>query len=164
MRENTCCFTGHRAQKLPWRFNEKDRRCLDMIDELTIRLENAISFGYNTFMSGMALGFDMIAVETLLKLKKKHKDIKIIACVPWEAQDERWPEEQKKRYRTLLKKVDFIRCVNKTYTDECLHERNHYMIDNSGLCIALFNGLPGGTKKTIEYAERQGVKVDIIKP
>lgn len=23
---NTVCFTGHRSQKLPWRFNEEDER------------------------------------------------------------------------------------------------------------------------------------------
>lgn len=26
----TCSFTGHRSQKLPWRFNENDKRCLAM--------------------------------------------------------------------------------------------------------------------------------------
>ena len=24
--ENTCCFTGHRPQSLPWRFREEDPR------------------------------------------------------------------------------------------------------------------------------------------
>lgn len=43
-------------------------------------------------------------------------------------------------------------------------ERNNYMVNNSSKMIALFNGLPGGTKKTIEYAKQQGLKIVIIKP
>lgn len=27
-RETTCCFTGHRPEKLPWREDEGDPRCL----------------------------------------------------------------------------------------------------------------------------------------
>lgn len=36
-KEQTVCFTGHRSQKLPWRFNEEDERCKDM--KVTLRLE-----------------------------------------------------------------------------------------------------------------------------
>lgn len=30
MRSETCCFTGHRPQSLPWGFNENDIRCKKM--------------------------------------------------------------------------------------------------------------------------------------
>ncbi len=43
-------------------------------------------------------------------------------------------------------------------------ERNRYMVNRSSLLIALFDGLPGGTKKTIEYANQQGLEIRIIKP
>ena len=29
-RETTCCFTGHRPEKLPWREDEGDPRCLEL--------------------------------------------------------------------------------------------------------------------------------------
>ena len=29
--KSTCCFTGHRPQSLPWKFNEQDERCLKII-------------------------------------------------------------------------------------------------------------------------------------
>lgn len=45
-----------------------------------------------------------------------------------------------------------------------MQERNQYMINNSSLVIALYNGLNGGTKSTIAYAKRQGKEVVIIKP
>lgn len=43
-------------------------------------------------------------------------------------------------------------------------ERNKFMVDNSSLIIALFNGLSGGTKTTIDYALKQGLELVIIKP
>ena len=43
-------------------------------------------------------------------------------------------------------------------------ERNRFMVNNSSLMIALFDGLPGGTESTIEYAQSQGLEIIIIKP
>ncbi len=41
---------------------------------------------------------------------------------------------------------------------------DRFMINNSSLCIALFDGRPGGTSSTIAYAKKHGVKVIEIKP
>ena len=41
-------------------------------------------------------------------------------------------------------------------------ERNRFMINNSSFVIALFNGKSGGTKKTLEYAQKQELRVVII--
>ena len=41
-RETTCCFTGHRPEKLPWREDEGDPRCL----ELKARLAGAVEAAY----------------------------------------------------------------------------------------------------------------------
>ena len=160
-----CCFTGHRSQKLPWGFNEQDERCLKMKKELYLEIEKSINEGYDTFLCGMALGFDTICAETVLQLKEKYKFVKLIGALPCKNQDCKWNTDQKKRYRNLLKQLDDIRCIYEEYNGaECMLERNNYMVNNSSKMIALFNGLPGGTKKTIEYAKQQGLKIVIIKP
>ena len=43
-------------------------------------------------------------------------------------------------------------------------ERNEYMLNNSSLVIALYNGLGGGTKSTIDKAKKKGIDVVVIKP
>lgn len=43
-------------------------------------------------------------------------------------------------------------------------ERNRFMINNSSLVIALFDGKNGGTKKTIDYAKEQNINVIVLKP
>lgn len=74
IKEKVACFTDHRSQKLPWRFNNTDERCLAMKTTLYNEIERAIKRGYKTFLCGMALGFDMTFAETLLKLRLKYKE------------------------------------------------------------------------------------------
>lgn len=159
------CFTGHRSQKLLWRFNENSERCLTMKIALRSEIENAIKNGFKTFYCGMALGFDIICAETLLDLKKQYCGISIIGALPCKTQDIKWSAKDKERYRNLLSQLDDIRCIYDEYIGaECMLERNRYMVNNSSLMIALFNGLPGGTKSTIDYARKQGLEIVIIKP
>jgi len=161
--KTTCCFTGHRPQNLPWGFNEKDERCLRVMGEVEREVQKAIERGYTTFITGMALGFDIMCAEVVLKLKKHYPNIKLIGALPCRTQDKLWSEKDKLRYRDVLKKLDKIRCIYENYIgSECMMERNRYMINNSSLVIALFNGSKGGTKRTLEYAKKQGVECIIL--
>lgn len=164
-KKNTVSFTGHRSQKLPWGFDEENNRCKKMKDTLRSEIIKVIERGYDTFLSGMALGFDMICVETLLELKKQYSETRIIGAIPCRTQDIKWSFKDRQRYRNLLSHLDGVRCIYDCYTGaECMLERNRYMVNNSSLMIALFNGQPGGTKFTIDYARRQGLEVIVIKP
>ncbi len=165
LNSTTACFSGHRSQKLPWGFDENDKRCLAMKNTLRSEIERAIQRGYKTFLCGMALGFDMICAETVLDLKERYDDIKIIGALPYKTQDKKWGSKDKDRYRKLLVRLDGVRCLYDKYIGrECMLERNRYMVNNSSLMIALFSGAAGGTKSTIEYAKKQGLEIVIIKP
>lgn len=164
LKMKTLCFTGHRSQKLPWRFNEEDERCVKMKQIAIEKIEQAILDGYVYFISGMALGFDMICAEIVLELKKKYPHIKLVCAIPCKNQEELWTNEYKKRYKKILKQADIIRCITEKYTRTCMLERNNYMLKNSSRVIALFNGLSGGTKSTILKAQKMGLMVDIIEP
>lgn len=164
IKSQTACFTGHRSQKLSWRFNEDDIRCKEMKIALRGEIVNAINKGYNTFLCGMALGFDMISAETVIELKSEYPNVKIIGALPCRTQDVKWSTDDRLRYRKLLEKLDGIRCIYDEYIgSKCMLERNRYMVDNSALLIALFNGLSGGTESTINYARKQNLDVVIIK-
>ena len=43
-------------------------------------------------------------------------------------------------------------------------ERNDFMINNSSLIIALYDGKHGGTDYTIKKAKDKGLKIWLIKP
>lgn len=163
MSKYVCCFTGHRPDKLPWGYNEKDIRCIEMKKRLFFEIEKTILGGYKIFLCGMALCFDMICAETLLKLKKKYKHIKLIGAIPCKNQDCRWNDAQRVRYQKLLSRLDDIRCIYDEYNGyKCMLERNEYMVNNSSKIIALYNGEPGGTKRTLEYAKKQNLSITIL--
>lgn len=165
MNAKVACFTGYRPQKCPWGFNEKDERCLEMKKNLKIEIEKAIVQSYDTFICGMALGFDMICAETVLELKNKYSHIKLFGALPCKNQDKLWNNVQKERYSKICSQLDGLRCIYNEYIGaECMIERNEYMVNKSSLIIALFDGKNGGTKKTLDYAKSKGIKIVIIKP
>ena len=69
-REITCCFTGHRPDKLPWGTDERDPRCLALKKSIARELEGLYLRGYRHFISGMARGADLYFVEAALALRE----------------------------------------------------------------------------------------------
>ena len=162
-KEKTACLTGHRPNKLPWGYDEEDKICIKFKENLEDSLEKAIKYGLRYFLTGMAEGFDMIATEILIKLRKKYP-IKIIAVIPCIGQEKVWNDEQQKRYRIILKKCDEKIILNKSYTSTCMNERNKFMVEHSSMVIACYNGLYGGTRNTINMTKRCGCEIKIINP
>ena len=58
--------------------------------------------------------------------------------------------------------TDIVRFISPQYDRGCFQRRNEWMVDHAGRVIAVFNGEKGGTKNTIDYAERQNVPVIYI--
>ena len=159
-----CCFTGPRSQKLPWGFNEQDKRCLNVKDMTREEIVKAIKEGYSVFMSVMAIGFDMICAEIVLELKKQYPKIKLYCIIPCKGQEKVWSKELQIRYHNILRKADKVNVLYNTYSRECMLNRNKYMVNNSAKLIALYGGSGGGTKFTIDYAKEQGLDVIILTP
>lgn len=158
----TLCFTGHRPNKLPWGYNENKDSCVRFKHCLLDVLENAIKNGYSHFISGMALGVDIICAETVLKLKQKYKKIFLECAIPCRNQTLKWTSNEKKRYNKILKKADCIFFVSDEYSVDCMNKRNEYMIDKSDAVLGVWNKSPSGTAKTINMAINKNKKIKII--
>lgn len=162
LNNKVCCFTGYRPQKCPWKFDENDKRYIKVKKQIEKEIKKAILNGYNTFICGMAIGFDLTCAEIVLKLKNKFKNIILIGALPCKTQSHKWNLFYKEKYNKLINQLDGIRCIHDKYQFNCMQERNKFMIDNSSLCIALFDGKKGGTKQTIEYAKLKKIKIVYI--
>lgn len=164
----TCCFTGHRPKALPWKNNESDVRCAALKSKVRFAVENLIvEHGCARFISGMALGTDMICAEVVLALKNIYPDIKLECAVPNRAFTMTWSAEDARRYSSILTRADYINFISekKDYSVSDLMLRNIYMVDNSDIIIAVYkNGESGGTRNTISYAESKNKKIIIISP
>lgn len=145
----TCCFTGHRVLKKD--FN---------VENLEKVIEKVIKNGYKTFLVGMAVGFDTVVFETLLKYKKQNIDI--IACVPCKNQNKYFTKKQNEKYNELLLSADKVVYISDEYYDGCMQKRNRYMVDNSSILIAYLYSNMGGTKYTVNYAEKNGKTIIYI--
>ncbi|MBQ9347268.1 MAG: DUF1273 domain-containing protein, partial [Oscillibacter sp.] len=64
-----------------------------------------------------------------------------------------------RRYERLVAACDYQTMVSQVYTPQCMLRRDRYMVDHAALLIAAFNGTPGGTRYTLEYAMRRGLEI-----
>ena len=106
-------------------------------------------------ISGMALGWDYALAAAAFDL-----DIPFIAAVPFEGQEKMWPDESKRNYHTLLadaSKVEYV--CEPGYAPWKMQKRNEWMVDNSDLVLAVWNGTPGGTANCVRYAQQKGIEI-----
>ncbi len=149
------CFTGHRPEKLNIRKKEVKNR-------LRKAIQQAVSDGYTTFISGMSRGVDMWAAEIVLEERKRNSNIKLICAPPFEGSENRWNFIDRYRYNSIMKKADYVKYVCECYSRQCFQKRNVWMVDHSAKVIAAYNGESGGTRNTIRYAGTVRVEVQNI--
>lgn len=65
-RAGTCCFTGHRPNRLPSGYRRDPSACAPLHSALREAILQAVRDGFTTFVSGMALGVDTWAAEEVL--------------------------------------------------------------------------------------------------
>jgi len=158
-RQSACCFTGHRPGKLPWKYEEADSRCAALKVRMADAVAAAYDEGYRHFLCGMAMGCDLYFCETVLSLRSAHGDVTLEAVIPCPTQSDSWPASQRERYHRLVEACDYETLVSEKYTPDCMQRRNRYLVDHASLLIAAFDGSPGGTQYTIQYALRRGLAI-----
>ncbi|HJG86453.1 SLOG family protein [Pseudoflavonifractor capillosus] len=161
-RETTCCFTGHRPDKLPWRDDEWDPRCLALKERLAAALEEAYDKGMRHFICGMARGADFYFCEAALALRDRRSGVTVEAALPCEEQAARWKERDRNRYFRLVAQCDYETMVQHHYDRGCMLRRDRYMVDRSAMIIAVYGGVLGGTMYTLSYAMKKGLELKIL--
>ena len=159
----TCCFTGHRPEKLPWGSDETDPRCAALKEKLRDAVEAAYGEGMRHFICGMARGCDLYFAEAVLALREARGDVSLEAAVPCPTQADGWPAAERERYNTILERCNYETLVQHSYDRFCMLRRNRYMVDRSVRLIAVYDGAPkGGTFNTLAYAMKKGLTIHTI--
>ncbi|MBQ9757444.1 MAG: DUF1273 family protein [Clostridia bacterium] len=146
-----CCFSGHRS--LPAEYENKIRCTLEKV------VCHIAGIGYTEFISGGALGFDLLAAEVIIEKKKSIPQLKLIMALPCRDQNMKWSEADKRRYEKVLSCADEIIYVTEKYCTGCMHLRNKFMVENSSMCIAYKTRRNGGTSHTVDYAKEKGLGI-----
>ena len=153
VRKELCCaFTGHRPEKL----SMPEYEVRQLLEEGII---NAYNDGYRVFISGAAKGTDLWAADIVLRLREKHKEVKLICAIPFPSRENSRAKPEQDDYSRIVSSADEVVCVCDHYFKGCFQLRNKWMIDRASRLIAVWNGQAGGTKNAVIYAKRSGIEI-----
>lgn len=135
-----------------------------MLDTVKERLNASVTKlaekGYTHFITGGALGFDTLAAQTVLYVKKSYPDITLHLVLPCSDQDKLWNGEQKRLYQEIIDNADSFEYVCDSYTKWCMAQRNRRMVELSSVTVAYYDGKgKGGTAMTVGLAEKNGLEI-----
>ena len=105
--------------------------------------------------SKLPWGYD----EAVIKLKKMHSDVTLQAAVPYRGQADSWNEYNRLRYDRIIDNCDEVTVLAESYSPACMAIRNRFMVDNSSVLVACYDGMSGGTWNTIRYAQKKDIEV-----
>ena len=156
MREITCCFTGHRDLPL----NCREALAAKLHETITELIQRRVQF----YRAGGALGFDTLAAQTVLKLRKEYPSIKLVLMLPCLTQTRGWSVEDVREYEKIKGMADEVIYTSQEYTRGCMFRRNRCLVDNSRICVCYFTEDKGGTAYTVNYAKKQGLEIINLAP
>ena len=140
--QRTVCFSGYRIGKMPGAAEGCDpaevqkvvqKRCTWIVERLCER-------GYDTFVSGMATGFDLWAAEAVLSVRRVRPDIRLLAFVPYREQARAYDPVSQRSYTEILSQADYVHCLSERYTRSCCLDRNVAMLDHSTVLVCYYDG------------------------
>lgn len=135
-----CIFTGHRL--LP-----------ENVQPLCAHLRSHIlqlhRQGFTRFASGGARGFDLLAAELVLELRRELPELELHMILPCRGQDAWYSTEDRDRYRRLLTAADRVLYTAETYYDGCMLTRDRVLAAAADACICYLTHSRGGTAYTV---------------
>ncbi len=147
-------FTGHRKIGGSYNSNPTKDYVANELEKILIELKP------DKCVSGVALGFDILAAEICIKL-----NIPFIAAIPFVGQESRWPPHSQLHYNNILEKaLEKVIVCEGGYAVWKMQKRNEYLVNNADIIIACFDGSASGTKNCIDYAIKQNKKIIRIDP
>ena len=145
-KHRSICVLGPRPSGLlgGWKGDRSQIRA-----KLTAILERAKNKGFTVINSGAAQGIDTYAANIAMKLGYKARFF-----VPCTDQTAKWDDVSQNLYDLMLSKGEVIHVTGVPYKEDaqCMEKRNHSMIDDSDIVVAVENIRPGGTANAIKYA------------
>lgn len=158
-RLHTCCFTGHRPEKLP---PENSAEMKTIKSRLYFETKNAAKEGYKFFISGMQRGIDLYAGEIVLELMTSY-DISLIAALPFPGFGSNFKGHDKWLFGRCIENAKKVIEVSPVQTKTAYKMRNEFMVENSSLLIGVVDDFKSGAGQTIALARKNGLTIRTIR-
>lgn len=147
----TACFTGHRHLSSP-EIPRISRLLTDTVRKLW-------KSGFRRFLCGAAMGFDLLAAESVIALREELEGLRLILVIPCADQTRNWNPRDREKWNDICGRADEKVILSPFYYEGCMQVRNRYMVDRSSVCVAYMRHGNGGTSSTVSYALQSGVEV-----
>lgn len=136
---------GHRPQKAGG-----NQLRLRLLAQLTLMQDQPSSI-----ITGMAVGWDQAMAQAAIDT-----GVPFTAALPFDGQEERWPEPIQATYRELLKKAAKVVYVSTPgYTVEKLYKRNRWIVEHMDRAVVLWDGFnDSGTGHFVLHARLAGIE------
>ena len=150
-RLHRCCFAGHRPEGIL--LSETTAK-----EWLRYQIQQAITDGYTTFITGMGMGVDIWAAQIVLELREANPSLHLIAVEPYPGFAAKWTEEWRSAYQEVIAAADLVKRISQRYAPDAINNRLYWMVDHSSRLIAIYNGSKGYTGAFVDYAQSQGLE------
>lgn len=147
----SCCFTGHRH--IP------PEALVALKIESDVTLRRLIAKGVQEFYCGGALGFDTLAAQSVLQLKKTFPFVRLHFILPCKSQTQYWSDADRQVYSYLLSHADSVQCLYEEYRKNCMYERNRELVKCADVCVCYLKEENSGTAFTVALAAKRNLKV-----
>lgn len=155
-------FTGHRPDKIVGFEGSRGEVEVAIRKRVAEEIVRVVNEGADTFLSGMAPGFDLWAADEVLRLRGEGRigaDVRLILAIPYPGFERSFGGEYRPLYQSILESADEVVYTSCGYHHGCYARRNDFLADNADVVLAYYEGTEGGTRYTIRKAEKGGKRV-----
>lgn len=155
-------FSGFRPEKLissaPG-YALSEIECI-LFERLRVAIRNFHNDGYTAYITGMADGFDLLAAEAVLSLRKELDNLRLACIVPFPTHGNSGNTDYKARYQHIKLSADFYYAVGTASYKSSFLRRNDVLLAQSSALICYYDGAQsGGTRYTIDKATKLKRKI-----
>ncbi|MCL6444407.1 MAG: SLOG family protein [Alicyclobacillus sp.] len=93
-------------------------------------------------------------------------EVRLVLCLPSRDHGLRWKWADRRKLEEHIQCADSLYYVTDGPYDgpDCLMRRNRFLVDHSEGVLAVWDGTPSGTGKTIAYAKSRGIPIIAFHP
>ncbi|HHT26634.1 MAG TPA: DUF1273 domain-containing protein [Firmicutes bacterium] len=149
--EQTCIFIGHRI--IP-------RASIQpLITRLDSAIESLVKQNVTTFISGGALGFDLVASALVVFKKERYRHIRLCFALPCREATRYWRDDQKRFLQQLQAEADRTIYVSEQHQIDCVEKQRRYLVDHAAYCLCALLKPSAGIEQTLDYAKERKVRL-----
>ncbi|SHK84816.1 SLOG family protein [Desulforamulus aeronauticus] len=165
--ETAATFIGPHITRYHFGGKEDHPDCMQIKKDLretivTLYRETAIY----QYLSGVSLGIDIWAAETVLDLKKEYPALELYCVVPYSGQADKWSSKNQARYAHILhQSTGVIQISADTYIPGCSRALNVFLVEHAHILIAAFGRecrSKSGSIHRINIARENGNRIIFI--